>query len=330
MAQQQFDLEQIRKWYLDEKISIRQIAKKLGIRNATAQQIIRENVSAKRVAAYYERRKITDVERKILRDMVAKDCPITDIIHAIGACHQTVDKWLKEEGLSVTRRTRPYFHFTPERIEQVYAFIDQGMNKRQIAAEFNISPSVLGERLRDHGIEMARPDRRRRMTDSERKILGEMALQDRSVNEIAIRFGIDYMAAKRWLEEENLTVSSRQRLKFEPSKEDHDRLLDLAADPTVNRTQIAHEFGVTLTTISRYFEQQGIVTASQRAVTRRVSESHFAKAARTRNKTTTTNNVTRIKYAPLPSTKGQLSLDQEVERMLARANSGKQLRTVGF
>lgn len=154
------DAADLRRWYVEERMSMEAIAQKLGVTTNQVRMDIRRN----RI-----RRPVTGTPptpappSDVLEELyVDQGLPTAEIGRRFGSAPRTVRRWLNEAAIPIApRTTRATRRALPrELLEDLY--VGEGLTSREVAEELGVSQRAVLRSLHDYGIPVRFPGPRDR------------------------------------------------------------------------------------------------------------------------------------------------------------------------
>jgi transposase len=256
------DIDRLRRLYVDQRLTISQIAASLGVAPQTVHNRLVAAKIPRRPSPSTPRTDITDDQ--IRRLYINQGWSAPEIASHFGCGTSTV--YARLERLGVARRpARPRSDARPsdEDLRELYA--TDGLSLRQIAERFNVSAQAAHRWVTAAGIERRPPGATAAVIDIDELV--EQYLDDRSGPELAVHYQCSPTTIYRRLEHAGI-----ERRQPAPAV-DRATLIALLAE---GRTapDIAAQLDVSVTAVCRALRREQLQTATQAA--RQRSAQHLA------------------------------------------------------
>ena len=247
------DLERVRSLYVDDGLTEREIAKRVGVsRRLVAEALAKCGVERRRP------RRECPISTDALRALYVDDhLTVAEIAKRLGAAHETAQRWLSEAGLG-----DPDPRIDHRRLRQLY--VDEGRTVTETAAAFGVRRSLVIRELGLAGI-AARSAHERRPRDARlgvtREALVQLYVEDRlSVVETARTLGVSTEYLAKQMRAHGIAKrpgSFTPRSSIEGT-ELVSRCVELYEDQQLTMGEVADQLGVSKTTVRNVLHESKV------------------------------------------------------------------------
>ena len=274
--------EQLRKWYIDEKMSSKEIAEIVGVHYASVVNWLKKANIERRTASEAKilsntKRETCKWKKEISDDelytvYVDKEMSTNEIGKFLSVNGSTVLSWLKDAGIPIRNQYEAKLAQYRKEIERPSTeqlrrwYVEEKMNTYEIGELVGVSYNLINKWLRkanipirdyyeSRGYSFEKPSKER---------LRKWYLEERkSTREIAKNVGVDSNSVLQWLKDANIkrrTLSDAQFAVYykEIERPSDEQLYKWYIDERKGTREIGELVGVTYPTVQRWLREAGI------------------------------------------------------------------------
>jgi len=203
--------DELEKLYLEDKLSIRKIAKIYDVRYTSIWlQLKKFNIPRRRCGVPET---VIIPKEKLVELYINKKMSATQIAKQLGVCHSTILEKLRKYGIEV-RNDKKLKDIPNLKEKLVELYIKQNKTMAEIAKDFGVTKEAILRWIKKFGlkkelpiIEIKKPEKKLREMEKEeaKKLLEDLYVDKKlSLQQIASLFGITKQAVREWLKKFNI------------------------------------------------------------------------------------------------------------------------------
>jgi len=265
--------ERLRKWYLGERKSAREIAKIVGVDSNSVLQWLKDaNIKRRTLSdaqfAIYDKEIERPSDEQLRKWYIDERKGTREIGELVGVTYQTVQGWLREAGVprrygtvAMIKKEKP----SDDQLRKWY--IDERKSGQEIAEIVGVTAGVIHKWLRNVGVEIRKDYYDMHGYTFERPSDDQLYRwyhqEKKSTIEISKLIGVNPTSIASWLREANIPLRDQSESKFvaynkEIEKPTDEQLKGLYIEERKSTHEISEIIGVNPSTINEWLRKAGV------------------------------------------------------------------------
>lgn len=192
--------ERLRALYVEQRLTVREVGAELGMsHNRVIRELALAGIPRRSRHERRPRDRRAEVTREALEELyVRRGLSVRELTTQLGVSEEYVRKRLRECGFAKRRGTfRPKLGRSRGEIisDAAHLYVEVGMSLRDVAAELNVSPTLVREMLHEAGVTVRPPGRWG--SGKSRQVVRDL-YGDAEVVEVLRRFGVALQDPAAW------------------------------------------------------------------------------------------------------------------------------------